>query len=61
VGKLVQLSSYGSKLKCFTRWRAGVGIVLKTEVIAGEMGYEVLWSGETRTSHMRIRDIKFVK
>jgi hypothetical protein len=60
-GDLIKLSAYGEKLKCLARFKNKVGIVLKTVVSAGYMGYEILWSGETRISHMRIRDIKFVK
>ena len=61
-GKLVQLSSYGNKLKCFARFRCRVGIVLETAVTgAGNMGYKVLWVGDQTPFFMRIRDIKLAK
>ena len=61
-GKLVRLSSYGSKLKCFTRFRCRVGIVLDTAVTgAGNMGYKVLWVGDQTPFFMRIGDIKLTK
>jgi hypothetical protein len=55
---LIKLSAYGEKLKCLARFKNKVGIVLKYSQAAS---YEVLWSGETKPSYMRIRDIKFVK
>jgi hypothetical protein len=61
-GDLVKLSAYASRLKWCERLRDKVGIVLDTVVtIPGNMGYEILWSGETKPSYMRCREVKFVK
>ncbi len=61
-GDLIKLSAYGEKLKCLVRYRNKVGIVLESTVNgAGYMGYEILWSGETKPAYMHHRDVKFVK
>jgi|TARA_Y100000034_G_C6809423_1_gene363678 hypothetical protein len=60
-GDLIKLSAYGEKLKCLARYRNKVGMVLESSVSAGDLGYMVLWSGETKIMRMRIRDVKFVK
>ncbi len=61
VGDLVKLSAYAARLKWCERLRDKVGIVLETVVTSGNMGYEILWSGEVKPSYMRIREVKFVK
>jgi len=59
---LVKLSAYGAKLKCLARFKNKVGIVLETVVNSpGNSDYGVLWSGETKPSYMRCREVKFVK
>jgi len=60
-GDLVQLSSYGKRLKCYARWRGKVGVVVESYVHGGNMGHKVLWSGEVNMSYMRIRDVSHVK
>jgi hypothetical protein len=60
-GKLVQLSSYGKRIKCLSRWINRVGIVLDTTMIGQNMHYEVLWVGDTRSVYNHIREVKRAK
>ena len=60
-GKLVQLSQYGKMLKCLSRYINKVGIVLDTAVIGGNMHYEVLWTGDTRSVYNHMREVKRAK
>ena len=60
-GKLVQLSSYGKRIKCLSRWINRVGIVLDTTMISGNMHYEVMWTGDTRSIYNHIREVKRAK
>ena len=60
-GKLVQLSSYGVRIKCFSRFINRVGIVLDTTMIGQNMHYEVLWVGDTRSVYNHIREVKRAK
>ena len=60
-GKLVQLSQYGKMLKCLSRYINKVGIVLDTAVISGNMHYEVMWTGDTRSVYNHMREVKRAK
>ena len=60
-GKLVQLSRYGVMLKCLSRYINKVGIVLDTAVIGGNMHYEVMWTGDTRSVYNHMREVKRAK
>lgn len=60
-GKLVQLSQYGKMLKCLSRYINRVGIVLDTAVVSGNIHYEIMWAGDTRSVYNHTREVKCAK